>query len=393
MNEVRSLRINDKAHDCKPDVIRDSLEVLPGVDLFSGILLVHLEDSLELFRAIQEIVQDHLFSLSVEHAISLVVSQLVILVILLKDGVIFLQRSWVLAQGFVDESLDGLPHSNLVYNANWLHLCTLEDVMEINIVRVIVRILLVLLSLLLVLVDCFVLGQVEHSHVLLVLNVSDPRNELVHDFLLEVVHHSELVVVLGGLVDELHLEIVVGICLRKVDHQWHLVCVIVWIDEPVVEEEARVAFLSIAVIDLLTSGDIVTRLNNEALSLIAVIPSGLPRSLVVEHVCVWDESISLHTLDGDAEDPARDHHSDLRVLLQRELLVLWHLLADKLIVDFDVFDFLIDLVQEWTSSEELLLVFGEKDWEVSQALWEDVEVLCEGGIFLASLLEQISSQK
>lgn len=112
------------------------------------------------------------------------------------------------------------------------------------------------------------------------------------------------------------------------DHNRHLICIVVQVDKTVIQEEPRVAFLSIAVIHLLPSWDVITCLDDESLSLVAVIPSGLSWSLVVEHIRIWHETISLHSIDGNAENSARYHHSYLRVLLDGELLVVRNQTAD-----------------------------------------------------------------
>jgi len=66
---------------------------------------------------------------------------------------------------------------------------------------------------------------------------------------------------------------------------------------------------------LLSSWDVVTGLDYEALLLLVVEPSGLPRPPVVKHIGVWDEPVGLDAVYGDAEDSTGDHHPDFGILL------------------------------------------------------------------------------
>jgi hypothetical protein len=45
---------------------------------------------------------------------------------------------------------------------------------------------------------------------------------------------------------------------------------------------------------------------------------------VVQHVSVWHETICFHTVYGDAENSAGNHHAHLGVLLKCKLFVVWY---------------------------------------------------------------------
>jgi len=100
---------------------------------------------------------------------------------------------------------------------------------------------------------------------------------------------------------------------------------------------------------LLSPLDIFKGFDNEPLTVISVRPARLPGTLMVQHVCIGDEAVGLDTLDLDAKDSTCHHHSDFGVLLERELPILRHLIANCIVVLLDVSDFLTDLVLEWTS--------------------------------------------
>ena len=97
---------------------------------------------------------------------------------------------------------------------------------------------------------------------------------------------------------------------------------------------------------MLSTLDVFKSLNDEALAVISVGPASLAGSLMVQHVGVGDEAVSLDAFNLDAKDSTCDHHSDFGVLLQGELSVVGHLTANRVVVLLDVPDFLRNLVLE-----------------------------------------------
>lgn len=155
---------------------------------------------------------------------------------------------------------------------------------------------------------CLILD--EKHDVLVVLDEAEPGEELLHDALVEALDHSELLV-LGGVLEHVLLDLFQGIIFVVKDADGDLVGIIVEIDEAIVQEEATVALLSIAVVDLLTALDVIERFNDEASPVVSVVPCSLSRSLVVEHVCVGHEAVGLHSINLDAKDTTRHHHANL----------------------------------------------------------------------------------
>jgi hypothetical protein len=90
---------------------------------------------------------------------------------------------------------------------------------------------------------------------------------------------------------------------------------------------------------LLASFDVFESLNDEALAVISVSPAGLAGSLMVQHIGVGDEAVSLDALNLDAKDSTGNHHSDFGVLLEGELSVVRYLVANRVVVLLDVPDF------------------------------------------------------
>ena len=190
---------------------------------------------------------------------------------------------------------------------------------------------------------------------------------MAHDALLEVHLHAE------GLLDGLRVE---DFALLRSEHvvvgHFHrervLVSVVVQVDEPVIQQEARVAFLPVRVVHLLATFDVFEGLDDEALAVVGVAPAGLAGALVVQHVGVGDEAVRLHALNLDAEDAAGDHHANLRVLLQAELAIVWHLVADRVVVLLDVPYFLRYLVLKRAALQPSALLLRVEDGEVVEGL-------------------------
>jgi hypothetical protein len=99
------------------------------------------------------------------------------------------------------------------------------------------------------------------------------------------------------LLDLLHLVIKVVVDLNGV-----LIGIIVEVNEAVVEEESAVAFLAVAIVDLVTSLDVIEGIDDEAAFVIGVVPSRLPWPPMIEHVCIGNKAIGLNAFDLDAEN-------------------------------------------------------------------------------------------
>lgn len=144
---------------------------------------------------------------------------------------------------------------------------------------------------------------------------------------------------------------------------------------------------------MLSSLDVLNSLNYEPLALIGVGPRSLSWSLVVQHIRIGYETISLDAFDLDAKDSRGDHHPYFGILPNWELSILGDFLADEIIVSLDVFYLLFNLVQEGTPFQILLLFISEEYWEVRVVLWKDIDVRFPNGIRLSSLLHNIGTKE
>ena len=73
---------------------------------------------------------------------------------------------------------------------------------------------------------------------------------------------------------------------------------------------------------------------------------------MIKHISIGDESIGLIAIDIDAKDTTRDHHAELTVLFQGELPILWHRIANCIVILLNVLYFLGYLLIEWTSLKQ-----------------------------------------
>jgi hypothetical protein len=85
---------------------------------------------------------------------------------------------------------------------------------------------------------------INQSDILIILNESEPGEELMHDPLFEVSHDSELLEV-RVVIDHVLLHLQVLIVLVVVHFEGELIGVVVQVDEAVVQEEPVVALLPI----------------------------------------------------------------------------------------------------------------------------------------------------
>ena len=95
--------------------------------------------------------------------------------------------------------------------------------------------------------------------------------------------------------------------------------------------------------------------DDKALPLVAISPTSFTGSLVIKHVCVGDKAVGFVSVHGDAENTTGHQQAHLLVLLERELRILGHLLADDVIVLTHVDDLIIDLLDHVGVHEHLHL--------------------------------------
>lgn len=192
--------------------------------------------------------------------------------------------------------------------------------------------------------------------------------------LLEVGLHAESSLD-NGRVKDLLLLLGVRLIFSHFDREGILVRIIVQVDEAIVKQETRIAFLAVGVVDLLTALNVLQCLDDEALAFIRVSPAGLARTLVIKHISIRNKAVCLNTLNVNAKDATSDHHANLRVLLQTELTVVLHLVANGVVVLLDVPDLFTDLVLEGATFEPRSLLLRVENGEVIEGLGQDIDVL------------------
>ena len=114
---------------------------------------------------------------------------------------------------------------------------------------------------------------------------------------------------------------------------------------------------------------------------------------MVKHVCVRNETICLDAFYLDTENATGDHHSNLRILLQRKLSIVRHFIANRVIVLLDVTNLLGDLVLEWATLEPSSFLLCVEDGEVIERFWQNINVLVEDSFLLAALLHNVCRQE
>ena len=114
---------------------------------------------------------------------------------------------------------------------------------------------------------------------------------------------------------------------------------------------------------------------------------------MVKHVCVRNETICLDAFYLDTENTTGNHHSNLRILLQRELSIVRHFIANRVIILLDVTNLLGDLVLEWATLEPSSFLLCVEDGEVIERLWQNINVLVEDSFLLAALLHNVCRQE
>ena len=151
---------------------------------------------------------------------------------------------------------------------------------------------------------------IDEGHVLIELNESDPREQFKHAFVFKISSYSKLLV-LGVLIQQILLDLQILVVGVEVDLEGELIGIVIQIDEAVVQEKPVIAFLSIAIVYLLPSLDILHALYNKSPVFVRVSPSRLPWSPMVQHICISYEPVSLLSLYLDSKDSAANHHSNL----------------------------------------------------------------------------------
>ena len=133
------------------------------------------------------------------------------------------------------------------------------------------------------------------------------------------------------------------------DSQWNLISVIWLIDKPIIEEKSWITFFTIWIVNLFSSWNIIACFDDKSFFGIIIIPYSLSWAPVIKHICIWDETISFNAFNSYTENSTASHHSDFWVLKKWKLRKIRDFFADQIVVQFNIFFFLFNLFEKWTT--------------------------------------------
>lgn len=114
---------------------------------------------------------------------------------------------------------------------------------------------------------------------------------------------------------------------------------------------------------------------------------------MIQHVGVGDERICFVSINRDSKDATSDHHTTLAVLLQCELRVVGHRVANCRVILVNIFDLVGNLFLKWRAIEKFSFLLRVENWEVSEALRQNVDIPQEGRVRLSLFLHQQRCQE
>lgn len=205
----------------------------------------------------------------------------------------------VLSQVLFTEPSNLLEHLSLVVNAKRF------DILGLKLIIIVVRvgILLTLLSLACHRFYCLALDLVQDSYVIVKDNKSNKRQEVVHDWFHEVSQNTESLTLfefwLVKHVQFLWQEWVLGV---EIHVNWNFIGIVVRVVEAIIKKESAIAFATVTIIDLFATSNVFNCFDHETFLLINILPGSLSRSLMIEHICIAAEAISLESVNANAEN-------------------------------------------------------------------------------------------
>ena len=96
---------------------------------------------------------------------------------------------------------------------------------------------------------------------------------------------------------------------------------------------------------------------------------------MIEHIGVGDETISLDAFNLNTKYSTSDHHTNLAILLQAKLAIIWHLIANHIVVLLNITNLFRDLILKRTAFEPCSLFLSVEDWEIVEGFWQYVDIL------------------
>ena len=122
-------------------------------------------------------------------------------------------------------------------------------------------------------------------------------------------------------------------------------------NKAIIEKIPRVTFFAIRVKHLNPLTNILQSLNNKALNLINVIPGGLLRQLMVEHISKGRKYISFNPIDKKPKNPTAYHISSPTKISKLIFPKLLTTQAYPIIIPLQIIHFLMNLHEERRSNK------------------------------------------
>ena len=95
---------------------------------------------------------------------------------------------------------------------------------------------------------------------------------------------------------------------------------------------------------------------------------------MIEHISVGDESVSLDAFNLNTKYSTSDHHTNLAILLQAKLAIIWHLIANHIVILLNVSNLFRDLILKRTAFEPSSLFLSVEDGEIVEGFRQYVNI-------------------
>ena len=95
---------------------------------------------------------------------------------------------------------------------------------------------------------------------------------------------------------------------------------------------------------------------------------------MIEHIGVGDETISLDAFDLNTKYSTSNHHSNLAILLQAKLAIIWHLIANHIVILLNVSNLFRDLILKRTTFKPCSFLLSVKDGEIVEGFRQYVNI-------------------
>ena len=175
-------------------------------------------------------------------------------------------------------------------------------------------------------------------------NIPYPLNKFLHNLFFETFNNSEFhvtfFVAYQRKFDVCALRIVF---LVKTYGNWNFVGVVRLIYKTIVKEKSWIALATVAIINLISTFDVVACFNYKTLFFIWVVPGCLSWPSMIQHISIWHKSICFNPIDCYTKYSRTGDHSQFRVFSNRKLRKRRYFSTNQFVINFDIFNFFVNL--------------------------------------------------